>query len=303
MTNLELTTTRPAASVAGDVALAASDITVRFGGVTALANVGLSVPHGHIVGLVGPNGAGKTTMFAVLSGLLKPNNGRVHLNGQDVTNATPQARARRGLARTFQQPELFLGLTVREHLVLAHRVRYARRPLWSDLISGRTLRRPDSEETNQVDGLLEMLGVADIANQPVAGLPLGLSRRVELGRALASSPSVLLLDEPFSGLDSHESEQVVAGLTRTVKERNVALLLVEHDVEVVLGVSNRVFVLDFGVLIAEGPPDEIRADQAVQAAYLGTATGIDAEIAAGVDPVAMDGTIVAGAVPHPTDTE
>jgi ABC-type branched-subunit amino acid transport system ATPase component len=303
MSNLELTTDRPSTSLTEATALAASDITVRFGGVTALAKVGLSVPHGHIVGLVGPNGAGKTTMFAVLSGLLKPNSGRVHLNGQDVTNATPQTRAHLGLARTFQQPELFLGLTVREHLVLAHRVRYARRRLWSDLVSGRNLRRPDSQETDQVDALLEMLGIADIANQPVAGLPLGLSRRVELGRALASSPSVLLLDEPFSGLDSHESEQVVAGLTRTVKERNVALLLVEHDVEVVLGMSTRVFVLDFGVLIAQGPPDQIRADQAVQAAYLGTATGIDAEIAAGVDPVAMEGTIVDSAVQHPADTE
>lgn len=302
MTNLELTTDRPSAS-STDVALAASDITVRFGGVTALANVSLSVPRGQIVGLVGPNGAGKTTMFAVLSGLLKPNSGHVHLNGRDVTHATPQARAHLGLARTFQQPELFLGLTVREHLVLAHRVRYARRRLWSDLISGRNLWPPDSDETDQVNALLEMLGIADIANQPVAGLPLGLSRRVELGRALASSPSILLLDEPFSGLDSHESEQVVGGLVRTVKERNVALLLVEHDVEVVLGVSSRVFVLDFGVLIAQGPPDQIRADEAVQAAYLGTATGIDAEIAAGVDPVVIDGAGADGAAQHPGDTE
>jgi ABC-type branched-subunit amino acid transport system ATPase component len=292
MSNLELTADSPSTSTTPAAALAASDISVRFGGVTALASVSLSVPPGEIVGLVGPNGAGKTTMFAVLSGLLRPNSGSVHLNGQDVTSARPQARARMGLARTFQQPELFLGLTVREHLVLAHRVRYARRRLWSDLFTGRALRRADQQETEHVDALIEMLGITNITNQPVAGLPLGLSRRVELGRALASSPSILLLDEPFSGLDSQESEQVLAGLMRTVTERNVALLLVEHDVETVLGVSSRVFVLDFGVLIAEGKPEEIRANPTVQAAYLGTATGIAAELAAGVDGLTADSTLI-----------
>jgi ABC-type branched-subunit amino acid transport system ATPase component len=283
MSNLELTTDSLSTSTTAPPALAASDISVRFGGVTALAGVSLTVPSGQIVGLVGPNGAGKTTMFAVLSGLLRPNSGNVFLGGQDVTSSRPQARARMGLARTFQQPELFLGLTVREHLVLAHRVRYARRRLWSDLVTGRALRRADPQETEHVDSLIEMLGITDISSQPVAGLPLGLSRRVELGRALASSPSILLLDEPFSGLDSQESEQVLSGLMRTVNERNVAMLLVEHDVETVLGVSSRVFVLDFGVLIAEGRPEEIRANATVQAAYLGTATGISAELAAGVD--------------------
>ncbi|HSS11572.1 MAG TPA: ABC transporter ATP-binding protein [Acidimicrobiales bacterium] len=240
--------------------LQADNITVRFGGITALADVSLTVPPASIIGLVGPNGAGKSTMFAALSGLLRPNSGRVYLAGEDVTAASPQARARMGLARTFQQVELFLGLTVQEHLILAHRIRYARQRLWADLITWRSWRAPDATETEHVQMLLDMLGLTDVAAEPVAGLPLGIARRVEMGRALACSPTLLLLDEPFSGLDVKESEQVLTGLVRTVREHKVSLLLVEHDVEVVLGVSSNVYVLDFGVLIASGPPEDIRND-------------------------------------------
>ena len=249
--------------------LRADNITVRFGGITALADVSLSVPPASIVGLVGPNGAGKSTMFGALSGLLRPNRGRIYLAGRDVTDTTPQTRARMGLARTFQQVELFLGLTVQEHLILAHRVRYARQRLWADLIDWRAWRAPDPAETEHVETLLDMLGLNDVASEPVAGLPLGVARRVEMGRALACSPTVLLLDEPFSGLDVKESEQVLAGLVRTVKEHDVSLLLVEHDVAVVLGVSTTVYVLDFGILIASGTPEHIRNDQTVRTAYLG----------------------------------
>jgi ABC-type branched-subunit amino acid transport system ATPase component len=255
--------------VASPPVLKADDITVRFGGITALADVSLSVPPTTIVGLVGPNGAGKSTMFAALSGLLRPNRGRIYLCGRDVTDSTPQARARLGLARTFQQVELFLGLTVQEHLILAHRVRYARKRLWADLIDWRAWRPPDPAEVEHVETLLDMLGLTDVAREPVAGLPLGVARRVEMGRALARSPSVLLLDEPFSGLDARETEQVLAGLVRTVKEHDVSLLLVEHDVAVVLGVSATVYVLDFGMLIATGPPEHIRTNAAVRTAYLG----------------------------------
>ena len=258
--------------VASPPVLKADDITVRFGGITALADVSLSVPPSTIVGLVGPNGAGKSTMFAALSGLLRPNRGRIYLCGRDVTDSTPQARARLGLARTFQQVELFLGLTVQEHLILAHRVRYAHKRLWADLIDWRAWRPPDPAEVEHVETLLDMLGLTDVAREPVAGLPLGVARRVEMGRALARSPSVLLLDEPFSGLDARETEQVLAGLVRTVNEHDVSLLLVEHDVAVVLGVSTTVYVLDFGMLIATGPPEHIRTNAAVRTAYLGVDT-------------------------------
>jgi ABC-type branched-subunit amino acid transport system ATPase component len=187
-----------------------------------------------------------------------------------------------GLARTFQQVELFLGLTVQEHLILAHRVRYARKRLWTDLIDARAWRAPDPSETEHVESLLDMLGLKDVAAEPVAGLPLGIARRVEMGRAIASSPTLLLLDEPFSGLDVKESEQVLTGLVRTVKEHSVSILLVEHDVEIVLGVSSMVYVLDFGVLIASGPPEYIRNNQTVRTAYLGVETATPAS------PTAVD---------------
>jgi ABC-type branched-subunit amino acid transport system ATPase component len=258
-------------STDGVPVLAATDITVRFGGLTALSEVSIEVPPGTIVGLVGPNGAGKSTLFAVLSGLLRPATGRVHLRGNDVTNATPQVRARQGLARTFQQPELFMGLTVREHLVLAHRVRFARQRLWRDMVDPRSLLPPSRIENERVDALLELLDLTEVARASVGALPLGTSRLVEIARALATRPDVVLLDEPLSGLDMRESENVAAVFRRVVEsdERRVSLLMVEHDVATVLSLSSRIFVLDFGELIASGTPAEIRNNAMVRSAYLG----------------------------------
>jgi ABC-type branched-subunit amino acid transport system ATPase component len=262
--------------------LSARDITVHFGGLTALSEVSIAVPKGQIIGLVGPNGAGKSTLFAVLSGLLRPNAGRVRLAGTDVTGSSPQARARLGLARTFQQPELFMGLTVREHLVLAYRARHARSRVWKDLFLGGALRRPGRAETARVDGLLELLSMTDIAHRLADALPLGTSRMVEVGRALASSPSVVLLDEPLSGLDVHEAERMAGALRRIVDDEQVSFLLVEHDVGMVLSLSDYMYVLDFGALIAEGPPQEIRTNPTVRDAYLGDA------IIASTDPADTD---------------
>ena len=255
----------------GDPVLAATGITVRFGGLTALSEVSIEVPSGTIVGLVGPNGAGKSTLFAVLSGLLRPATGRVHLRGKDVTNTSPQVRARQGLARTFQQPELFMGLTVREHLVLAHRVRFARQRLWRDMVDPRSLLPPSRSENERVDALLELLDLTEVARASVGALPLGTSRLVEIARALATRPDVVLLDEPLSGLDMRESENVAAVFRRVVEsdERRVSLLMVEHDVATVLSLSTRIFVLDFGELIASGTPAEIRNNAMVRSAYLG----------------------------------
>jgi branched-chain amino acid transport system ATP-binding protein len=250
-------------------ALEATGVTVRFGGLVALADISIAVPAATIVGLVGPNGAGKTTLFNVMSGLLKPNDGEVYISGKRVTHKTPASRARLGLARTFQQTELFLGLTVREHVVLGYRVRNQRRRLWSDLVTGGSLRRESQAEKDRVDQLVELLGLTSVANAPSASLPLGTARRVEVARALATGPSVVLLDEPSSGLDARETEQLSSALTSVVAEEKVSLLLVEHDVAMVLGLSSRVTVLDFGVCIAEGPPEQVRNDPAVRAAYLG----------------------------------
>ncbi len=262
---------RPTGDVAGVPVLAAREVSVRFGGLRALSDVSIEVAPASIVGLVGPNGAGKTTLFGVLSGLLRPSSGRVSLRGEDVTEASPQLRARKGLARTFQQPELFMGLTVREHLVLAHRVRFARRRLLTDMFNPRALFGSKASEDERVDALLELLDLTRVAHAPVAALPLGTSRLVEVGRALAGQPDVILLDEPLSGLDLRASENLTEVFRRVVAnpDHQVSLLMVEHDVAAVLALSSTIFVLDFGELIAQGTPEHIRNDPAVRAAYLG----------------------------------
>ena len=180
-----------------------------------------------------------------------------------------EVRAARGLARTFQHPELFSGLTVRDNLVLAHRARHAKSRIWSDFFTMGSLRPSTTTEKEVVDQLVDLLGLDPIANLPALGLPLGMARLVELGRALASSPTVLLLDEPSSGLDSAESAQLESTLRRVATERAISVLLVEHDVELVMRLCAAIYVLDFGALIASGSPREIQANPAVQAAYLG----------------------------------
>jgi ABC-type branched-subunit amino acid transport system ATPase component len=258
--------------------LEASGIRVRFGGLMALDDVNLRVGAASLTGLVGPNGAGKSTLFGVCSGLIKPNGGRVVLRGREVTEASPQARARLGLARTFQQPELFMGLTVRQHLTLAYRASRARRRLLTDMFTAASLRRPGPEETERVDGLLELLSLTDKAHRVVDVLPLGATRLVEVGRALAANPSLVLLDEPLSGLDANESAHLAHALLRVVDEEKISLLLVEHDVATVLRLCGHIYVLDFGTVIAEGDAATIRRDPAVRAAYLGD------------DPYGDDGT-------------
>jgi branched-chain amino acid transport system ATP-binding protein len=250
-------------------AIEARNVTVRFGGLVALNEVSLAVPPASIVGLVGPNGAGKTTLFGVFSGLLHPQGGEVYLAGRKITGAAPSKRARLGLARTFQQLELFMGLTVREHIVLGYRVRNQRNRLWTDLFTAGALHPSTDDERARVDRLVDLLGLRAVANTAASVLPLGTARRVEVARALATGPSIVLLDEPSSGLDGHETAQLAAALRTVVDEEKVSLLLVEHDVAMVLGLSSEVAVLDFGVRIAYGTPDEIRNDPAVRAAYLG----------------------------------
>jgi len=269
-----VTNSGPDAATGGDPpALAASDVTVSFGGLTALSLVSLDVSRGSIVGLVGPNGAGKSTLLAVLSGLLRPDSGRVRLQGDDVTDVSARLRASRGLARTFQQPELFMGLTVREHLVLAHRARVVPHRMWRDMLDPRALFMNSPGENEKVDGLLELLRLTHVAKAPVAALPLGVIRLVEVGRALASEPQVLLLDEPLSGLDLHGSENLITVFRRIVDQSDdgLSLVIVEHDVAAVLALSNSVVVLDFGQRIAVGTPEDVRSDPVVRAAYLGDA--------------------------------
>jgi branched-chain amino acid transport system ATP-binding protein len=265
---VEVTEPVPPSGAAAAV-IEARNVTVRFGGLVAVSEVSLSVPTASIVGLVGPNGAGKTTLFNVFSGLLRPQEGDVFLGGRKVTGAAPSKRARLGLARTFQQLELFMGLTVREHVVLGYRIRNQRRRLWSDLLTAGSLHPQSETERTRVDHLIDLLDLRSVADTGASVLPLGTARRVEVARALATGPSIVLLDEPSSGLDGHETAQLGSALRTVVEEEMISLLLVEHDVAMVLGLSSSVAVLDFGVRIAYGTPDEIRNDPAVRAAYLG----------------------------------
>jgi ABC-type branched-subunit amino acid transport system ATPase component len=248
--------------------LSGTQVSVNFRGLKALQQVDIRVPDGAITGLVGPNGAGKSTLLGVLSGDVIAQQGTVRLGGQDVSGLAPEARVRRGLARTFQLPQLFDELTVREHLTLPRRLAEAPSRVWSDPLTGRFL-RPDAAEDHEVDALLASLGLEHVAGTPAGALPLGLCRLVEIARAAATHPKVILLDEPFSGLNPAESRLLSEALANINKAQDIALVLVEHDVEVVFGLSERVFVLDFGVLIAEGTPAEIRRDPAVRSAYLG----------------------------------
>ncbi|HEX4865653.1 MAG TPA: ATP-binding cassette domain-containing protein, partial [Acidimicrobiales bacterium] len=243
-------------------------------------------------------GAGKSTLFGVLSGLLRPTHGRVLMDGEDVTDARPQVRAQRGLARTFQHPEIFSGLSIRDHLTLGYRVRNSKRRIWSDLLTMGSLRPVDASEKATVDELLALLGLESIADQLALGLPLGTARLVELGRALSTSPTVLLLDEPSSGLDSAETDQFESTLRRVADERGTSVLLVEHDVELVMRLCSRVDVLDFGVLIASGTPEQVRSDPAVRAAYLGEeiATEPARDQPASIGDAVIDDSVIGDAV-------
>jgi branched-chain amino acid transport system ATP-binding protein len=246
--------------------LEANEITKTFAGITALDQVSLDVEPGEIVGLIGPNGAGKTTFFNCLLGMLKPDRGSVRFDGHDLTRVPTHRRARLGIGRTFQRIELFAEMTPREHLLVAERVRRGDGALWKDLI-GRG--RPKADELRRVEETIALLGLDDIADRPIEALSLGRGRIVEVGRALMTEPSLLLLDEPSSGLDHGETLELAAKLREVNAQRGAAILLVEHDVEMVRSLVTRTFVLDFGTLIASGPTDEVFAEASVRRAYLG----------------------------------
>jgi branched-chain amino acid transport system ATP-binding protein len=232
--------------------------TVRFGGNVALDAVSLAAEPGVVTGLIGPNGAGKTTLFNVITGLLPPNQGRIRLDGKDVTRLSPTRRARRGLGRTFQRLELFSLLSVRENIRVAADVRKG----WS---------HDKDNPAEVVETIIERVGLTHVADARVDSLPTGQCRLVELGRCLATKPQVLLLDEPASGQDENETIEF-ARLLRSLAADGVAVVLVEHDVALVMDVCTTVHVLDFGRIIATGTPAEIQTDEAVLAAYLGSSS-------------------------------
>jgi branched-chain amino acid transport system ATP-binding protein len=246
--------------------LEAREISKRFSGIKALDAVSLTVEPGESVGLIGPNGAGKTTFFNCLLGMLRPDGGHVHFDGTDITRAPIHKRARLGIGRTFQRIELFGGMSVRDHLLVAERSRLGTGRLWKDCLN---LSQPTTEERERCDHMLGLLGLDDVADRPIEALSLGRGRLVELGRALMTEPRLLLLDEPSSGLDQHETRDLVRTIQDVQREHGTATLLVEHDVEMVQAFASRLYVLDFGTVIAAGPTSEVMTDEAVRRAYLG----------------------------------
>jgi len=246
--------------------LVAQGVTKRFSGITALSGVGLEVGEAEIVGLIGPNGAGKTTFFNCLLGMLKPEEGSIRFGEHDLMRVPTYRRARLGIGRTFQRIELFGGMTVREHFLVADRARSGRGALWKDLCF---MGRPSADERERAQAMLDLLGLAPVGDRVVESLSLGVGRLVEIGRALMTQPKLLLLDEPSSGLDRKETAGLAQTLLAVQREHNLAILLVEHDVELVRSFVERVYVLDFGTLIASGPTETVFADDAVRKAYLG----------------------------------
>ena len=243
------------------VLLETEDVTVRFGGNVAVDAASVTAEAGKVTGLIGPNGAGKTTLFNVVTGLLPPTDGVVRLDGRDITKLKPHRRARLGMARTFQRLELFTSLSVRENIRVAGEIRNRWSRAFLGLSRDRTLGR-------EVDEMIDRIGLGAVADEEVSSIPTGQARVVELGRALKTRPSLLLLDEPASGQDDAETE-AFGVLLRQLAADGIGIFLVEHDVALVMDVCDHIHVVDFGEIIAGGSPDEIQRDQIVLDAYLG----------------------------------
>lgn len=233
--------------------LETQEVVMHFGGVQALTGTSLKVESGRITSLIGPNGAGKTTLFNVITGFLKPTSGRIFLDGKDITEKSITARSKLGIARTFQKLEAFNTLSARDNILVAAE-RHARRSLTPTKL--------------EVEALMESVGLSQYADITVGTLPTGIARRVELARALATHPNIVLLDEPSSGLNETETEEM-SQLLKKLSQQGLSVLLVEHDMSFVMGVSEFIYVLDFGAIIAEGTPEHIQSSPQVRAAYLG----------------------------------
>jgi branched-chain amino acid transport system ATP-binding protein len=245
-----------------------AQITLRFGGVTALADVSFAVEAGSLAAIIGPNGAGKTSLLNCISGVYRPQRGSIHFAGEDITRSSPSSRTRLGIARTFQNIALFKGMTVLDNLLIGRHSHQKTGVLAGGLYYG----LGEAEETRErevVEEIIDFLEIQSIRKKLVHTLAYGLQKRIELARALALEPKLLLLDEPMAGMNAEEKEDMARFILDVNEERGTTIVMIEHDMAVVMDLSHHVVVLNFGQQIASGPPDEVQRSREVQLAYLG----------------------------------
>ena len=245
-----------------------NDLTLKFGGITALSKIDISVQNGELVSLIGPNGAGKTSLLNCISGNYKPQEGSIALNGEEITHLSPHQLAERGIGRTYQTLELFPEMTVLSNMMLARHVHFKYHCGAACLFS-KSMRAEEVRQREIVEELIDFLSMQAIRKEYVGNLPIGMRKRVDLGRALAVNPKLLILDEPFMGMTLEEKDDMLRFLLELNETWHQTIILVEHDMSVVMSISKRVIVFDFGIKIAEGSPDFVQKHPQVVKAYLG----------------------------------